>query len=59
MSQNNLVDSYEAHGTWFGIVTNGEGGTGTWSNTVIEFTMEGQSPTAIRFLNVNSIGVAA
>ena len=61
MSQNNLIDfAYQAHtGTWFGIVTDGEGGTGTKSRIVIEFTFGG-SVTATHTLpwDVDGIGVA-
>ena len=61
MSENNLIDmAYEKHtGTWFGIVTTGEGGTGTSSNTVIEFTMGGAVTDSHSLpWRVNSIGVA-
>ena len=61
MSEDNLFDmAYEQHtGTWFGIVTDGEGGTATRSNKVIEFSMGG-SVTATHSLpwEVDGIGVA-
>jgi hypothetical protein len=60
MSENNLIDfAYEpSTETWFGIVTTGEGGTGTNSRKVIEFTFGG-SVTATHTLpwDVDGIGV--